>query len=100
MRPMDIDLPPLALTLGDPSGIGPELALAAWHARIGQTRLPPFFLVADPDFVERTAERLGFSVPVAAVSGPPEAGPERFGSLQEGCTTRARSRLAKRRLGL
>ncbi len=76
MRPMDIDLPPLALTLGDPAGIGPELALAAWRARIGQTRLPPFFLVADPDFVERTAERLGLPVPVAAVD--PETAAEVF----------------------
>lgn len=24
---------PLALTLGDPSGIGPEIALAAWQLR-------------------------------------------------------------------
>lgn len=57
----------LALTLGDPAGIGPELALAAWLARAGRDPLPPFFLVADPGFVERTANRLGLSVPVAEI---------------------------------
>ena len=69
-------LPPLALTLGDPAGIGPELALAAWRARTGQPTLPPFFLVADPDFVERTANRLGLSVPVATID--PETAAEVF----------------------
>ena len=28
-------MPPLALTLGDPAGIGPELALSAWLGRGG-----------------------------------------------------------------
>ena len=60
-------MPPLALTLGDPAGIGPELALAAWLGRGGADPLPPFFLVADPAFVERTAHRLGLPVPVAEI---------------------------------
>ena len=51
-------MPPLALTLGDPAGIGPEIALAAWLARGGLDPLPPFFLVADPNFVERAADRM------------------------------------------
>ncbi|SFL43788.1 4-hydroxythreonine-4-phosphate dehydrogenase [Methylorubrum salsuginis] len=57
---------PLALTLGDPSGIGPELALAAWRLR-AERDVPPFQLIGDPDFLERTAHRLGLSVPVAEV---------------------------------
>ncbi|MFD0934188.1 4-hydroxythreonine-4-phosphate dehydrogenase PdxA, partial [Methylobacterium trifolii] len=69
-------MPPLALTLGDPAGIGPELALAAWLGRGGRDPLPPFFLVADPDFVERTAHRLGLSVPVAEID--PETAIEVF----------------------
>ncbi|MGR3661458.1 MAG: 4-hydroxythreonine-4-phosphate dehydrogenase PdxA [Paracoccaceae bacterium] len=36
---------PVALTVGEPSGIGPEIALKAWDA-IGQDT--PFFLIADP----------------------------------------------------
>ncbi len=57
---------PLALTLGDPSGIGPEIALAAWRLR-GERGVPPFQLVGDPSFIEATASRLGLSVPVAEV---------------------------------
>ncbi|KQT15357.1 4-hydroxythreonine-4-phosphate dehydrogenase [Methylobacterium sp. Leaf399] len=60
---------PLALTLGDPAGIGPEIALSAWLARDDGPGLPPFFLVGDPDFVERRASELGLQVPVAEV-GP------------------------------
>ena len=60
-------MPPLALTLGDPAGIGPEIALAAWLARGGLDPLPPFFLVADPNFVERAADRMGLPVPVAEI---------------------------------
>ncbi|MCJ2038730.1 4-hydroxythreonine-4-phosphate dehydrogenase PdxA [Methylobacterium sp. J-059] len=67
---------PLALTLGDPAGIGPELALAAWLASTPRDPLPAFFLVADPAFVERTANRLGLPVPVAEID--PETAAEVF----------------------
>ncbi|GJD94245.1 4-hydroxythreonine-4-phosphate dehydrogenase PdxA [Methylobacterium iners] len=60
---------PIALTLGDPAGIGPEIALAAWRARDAGPGLPPFFLVGDPDFIERRASEIGLQVPVAEV-GP------------------------------
>jgi len=52
----------LALTQGDPAGIGPEITLKAWLRRdeIGL----PFCLLGDPDFMRRTAERLGLRVPV------------------------------------
>jgi 4-hydroxythreonine-4-phosphate dehydrogenase len=69
-------MPPLALTLGDPAGIGPELALSAWLGRGGAAPLPPFFLVADPAFVERLAHRLDRLVPVAEVD--PETASEVF----------------------
>ena len=58
---------PLALTLGDPAGIGPELALMAWRDRDTGPGLPPFFLIGDPDFIERRASELGFLIPVAEV---------------------------------
>ena len=38
-------LAPIALTCGDPSGIGPEIAVAA-RAVLGNDL--PFFLIADP----------------------------------------------------
>ncbi len=57
---------PLALTLGDPAGIGPEIALAAWRLR-AERGVPPFLLVGDADFLEALADRLGLRVPVAEV---------------------------------
>ena len=58
---------PLALTLGEPAGIGPDLALAVWSRR-AELDIPQFYLVADPDFVRRRASGLGLAVPVAAVA--------------------------------
>ena len=37
--------PPIALTIGEPAGIGPELAVAAWTDLRGDV---PFFLIGDP----------------------------------------------------
>ena len=62
---------PLALTLGEPAGIGPDLALAIWHRRV-ELDIPQFYLVGDPDFLARRAARLGLQVPLAAVN-PGEA---------------------------
>lgn len=56
----------LALTQGDPAGIGPEVALRAWLARL-ETGLPPFFLLSDPDFIVERARFLGLDVPVQVV---------------------------------
>ncbi len=57
---------PLALTQGDPAGIGPEIALAAWRDR---AVLPaPFFLLADPAFMAGLAARLDLPVPVEAAT--------------------------------
>jgi len=54
----------LALSIGDPSGIGPDVALSAWLER---TRLdvPPFALIADPAQLASRARRLGVDVPLA-----------------------------------
>src|SRR6516162_5674870 len=61
----------LALTLGEPAGIGPELTLLAWKRR-DALALPPFYVVADMDFLAGLAHRLQLAVPIAAVS-PAEA---------------------------
>ena len=58
---------PLALTLGEPAGIGPDLALAIWHRR-SELDVPPFYLVADPDFLKSRAEHLRLDVPIATVT--------------------------------
>ncbi len=57
----------LALTLGEPAGIGPDLALAIWERR-AELDLPPFYIVGDPDFLRRRARRLGLNVPIAVVN--------------------------------
>ncbi|WP_353185011.1 4-hydroxythreonine-4-phosphate dehydrogenase PdxA [Bosea sp. (in: a-proteobacteria)] len=54
---------PLALTQGDPAGVGPELSLRAWQER-RERRLPAFACIADPGHLRRMAERLGWQVPV------------------------------------
>jgi 4-hydroxythreonine-4-phosphate dehydrogenase len=57
---------PLALTLGEPAGIGPDLALAIWLRRTALD-LCPFYIIADPDFLRRRAAQLGLDVPMAVV---------------------------------
>ncbi|MCB1381637.1 MAG: 4-hydroxythreonine-4-phosphate dehydrogenase PdxA [Notoacmeibacter sp.] len=56
---------PLALSGGDPSGIGLEIAAKAWAAREAFA-LPCFYLLADPAMVERRATAAGVTVPVSA----------------------------------
>ena len=60
-------LPPLALTLGEPAGIGPDLTLAVWRRR-NALALPPFYVVADPDFLKRRAGLIGLNVPLKVVT--------------------------------
>ena len=60
---------PLALTMGEPAGIGGEIALKAWFAR-ARDRLPPFFVIDDPERLSVLARRLALAVPVKAIAGP------------------------------
>lgn len=57
---------PLALTMGDPAGVGIEVALKAWLDRDRQT-LPCFALLADPDEVARQIKQLDLAVPTSIV---------------------------------
>ncbi|HUZ67664.1 MAG TPA: 4-hydroxythreonine-4-phosphate dehydrogenase PdxA [Beijerinckiaceae bacterium] len=61
---------PIALTQGDPSGIGVEIALKAWLRRSSASA--PFFLLGNPDHVAATAARLALAAPVRAAK-PSEA---------------------------
>jgi 4-hydroxythreonine-4-phosphate dehydrogenase len=58
---------PLALTSGEPAGIGPDIALKAWLRR-NELKLPPFYLLGDRDFLGRRAKMLGLDVKLADVS--------------------------------
>ena len=64
---------PLALTVGEPAGIGGEITLRAWLAR-GASSLAPFFALDDPKRLADIAATLGLSVPIHIVTAPEEAG--------------------------
>jgi 4-hydroxythreonine-4-phosphate dehydrogenase len=56
------DRRPLALTLGEPAGIGPDIAIAAWLAR-DTADIPAFILVGSAALIARRAAALGKNVP-------------------------------------
>jgi len=66
------DTPPLAVSLGDPAGIGPELIAEAW-ARRERCALPAFFLVGGEATLEQAARSRGLSVPLVRIEAPEQA---------------------------
>lgn len=62
---------PLALTMGDPVGIGPEIVLKACAARASDA--PPWLWVGDPAVLAWTAHHYGLSCPTVEVQHPHEA---------------------------
>ena len=58
---------PLALTLGEPAGIGPDLAIHLWRRR-AELRLPPFYLIGQSEFIKRRAHLLGVDIAVSVVT--------------------------------
>jgi 4-hydroxythreonine-4-phosphate dehydrogenase len=68
---------PLALTLGEPAGIGPDLALSVWRQR-KELGIPAFYVIGDPGFLARRAILLGIDVPIATVT--PRAAAATFAS--------------------
>jgi 4-hydroxythreonine-4-phosphate dehydrogenase len=60
-------LAPLALTLGEPAGIGPDITIAAWLRR-NELKLPPFYLIGDRAFLAERARALGLDIPFADVT--------------------------------
>ncbi|HEY6980677.1 4-hydroxythreonine-4-phosphate dehydrogenase PdxA [Reyranella sp.] len=62
---------PLAVTMGEPAGVGGELTLKAWLERTGGARA--FFAIDDPMRLEALARDLGLAVPVRKVARASEA---------------------------
>jgi 4-hydroxythreonine-4-phosphate dehydrogenase len=58
---------PLALTLGEPAGIGPDITIKAWLHR-KELKLPAFYLLGDSEVISRRANALGANVPLVEVS--------------------------------
>ena len=61
---------PLAVTMGEPAGIGGELTIKAWLQR---DSLPPFFAIDDPDRLERLAAAIGSPIPIHPIRDSYEA---------------------------
>ena len=73
---------PLALTMGEPAGIGGEIALRAWRAgqrqrsdagAAAEGTTPCFFVIDDPRRLVGLATRLGLDTPIEAIAAPAEA---------------------------
>jgi 4-hydroxythreonine-4-phosphate dehydrogenase len=61
---------PLALTMGEPAGIGGEITFKAWDRR---AELPVFFLIDDPARLDRLAHRIGRRQKLAVIATAGEA---------------------------
>jgi len=63
---------PLAVTMGDPAGIGGELTLMAWARREGGV-VPPFYTLDDPARLAAIARGLSLECPIIEIDDPAEA---------------------------
>ena len=68
---------PLALTLGDPAGIGPDITLLAWLARAARANPAISCCLAIRPCSQRAQKLLGLKVPIAAIAEA-EAAEARF----------------------
>ncbi len=64
-------VPPLAVTSGEPAGIGPEITIKAWHA--ARREGTPFFFLGDPAQLSQAAARMGVATEIAVIARPAEA---------------------------
>jgi len=62
---------PLAVSMGDPAGIGLEIAVRAWANRRADT--PAFYLIADTNAAMRTVARMRETCRVAIIDHPSQA---------------------------
>ena len=83
---------PLALTSGEPAGIGPDIAIAAWLRR-NELKLPPFYLLGDRAFFAERAKILGLQVELADAG--PRTRARHLPSVARGRDRRDRNRAAR-----
>lgn len=57
---------PIALTMGDPASIGPDITLMSWLRR-EVDGVPPFAFIGDPDVLHARSHQLGLNVPLATI---------------------------------
>lgn len=70
---MSAQAAPLAIALGDPAGIGPEVILGAWVRLRQERRAPPAFVVGGPEILRKAAEALGIDCAIVPIADPAEA---------------------------
>lgn len=63
---------PLAVSLGDPAGVGPELIAEAWARREAEA-LPPFFVCGGATVLREAAQQRGLILEVLEIADPAEA---------------------------
>ena len=64
---------PIAVTMGDPAGVGLQIAALAWRHR-AQLALPPFALFADVTAIRAHVANLGTAIPISEISSVEQAG--------------------------
>lgn len=63
---------PIAMTMGDPAGIGLEVALKAWQSR-AKDHIPPFYLIASEACIRDASTVNGLDIPTKIIQGPESA---------------------------
>ena len=66
---------PLAVSIGDPAGIGPEIILEAWRKLANEPAQPQrgFFVVGGANVLQAAADARGIDCPIVMISSPVEA---------------------------
>ena len=68
---MNISLPVIALTMGEPAGISGEITIKAW--RDHRHLLDPFFVIDDPERLRAISTTVGLKIEIGTISAPCEA---------------------------
>lgn len=71
MTPPPLFDTPLVLTMGEPAGVGGEIALQSWLGRADDDQ--PFFLVDDAQRIAALSAHIGYDVPVREITSPAHA---------------------------
>jgi 4-hydroxythreonine-4-phosphate dehydrogenase len=64
---------PLAITMGEPAGIGGEITLKAWQKLQAEAQAQPFFVIDDPKRLMRLAKVFSLEVPIIEIHAASEA---------------------------
>ena len=86
------DLPIVAITIGDPAGVGPEI-VAATLALGGVEAVCRPLVVGDGAVLERAARTMGVTLPLHPVASPAQASGPYWSSPHSIASSKARSEI-------